>query len=78
MHALLTNVFVYNSMHNEPLQSEVESRTQGSRPRTQKNFAAKDQGYRRKCSPKKKVFKTFFRRSQKKEVFKKFFLVIST
>ena len=62
--------------------SEVESRTQGSKPRpkTQKVFEAKDrpsrgQGHRRRCSPnnnKKKVFKFFFRRSQKK-VFKNFF-----
>ena len=26
---------------------------------------AKDQGHRRKCSPKEKVFKNFFKRSQK-------------
>ena len=46
----------------------MKSRTQGSRPwprpRTQKNFEAKakakDQGHRRECSPKKKVFKNFF------------------
>ena len=58
----------------------MESRTQGSRPRTQKNFDAKDrpfrgQGHRRKCSPKKKkkkVLKIFFRRSQKKGL-QKFF-----
>ena len=63
-------------------ETEVESRTQGSRPRTQKNIRgqgqpfrgqnlsrprtgmleakAKDQRHRRKCSPKKKVFKNFF------------------
>ena len=53
--------------------AEVESRTQGSRPRTQKNFEtkAKDrtslgQGHRRKCYSKKKVFKNFFKQSQKK------------
>ena len=83
---LLTNVFVYNTMNNEPLQSEVESRTQGSRPRpkTQKNFETKakdrpsrDQGQgprtQTQVFSKKKVFKNFFRQSQKKEVFKKFF-----
>ena len=55
------------------LNNKVESSTQGSkpRPRTQKNFEAKDrpsrgQGHRRKCSRKKKVPKIFFRRSQKK------------
>ena len=36
-----------------------------SRPRTGM-LEAKDQGHRRKCSPKKKVFKNFFKRSQKK------------
>ena len=37
-----------------------------SRPRTGKLEAkAKDQGHKRKCSPKKKVFKKIFRRSQK-------------
>ena len=55
----------------------MESRTQGSRPRsrTQKNFEAKakDQGHRRKCSPKKKVFKKFFQAISKKKVFKIFF-----
>ena len=48
--------------------TEVESRTQGSRPRTQKisrprtdPLEAKDQEHRRKCSQKKKkVFKKFF------------------
>ena len=52
--------------------SKVKSRTQGSRPRprTQKNFEAKDQGHRRKYSP-KKVFKNFF---QAKNVLKKIFL----
>ena len=78
----------------QPPQPEVESRTQGSRPspRTQKNprpridpLEAKDQGHRRKCSPKKKVknffqaiskkrsSKIFFRRSQRKRSFKIFF-----
>ena len=45
----------------------MESRTQGSRPRTQTKSEAKDrnarglgQGHKRKCSPKKKVFKNFF------------------
>ena len=59
----------------------MESRTQGSRPRTQKNFEAKakdkpsrgpGQGHRRKSSQKKSSSKIFFRRSQKK-VFKNFF-----
>ena len=59
--------------------AEVESRTQGSRPRprTQKNprpktalpktdpLKAKDQGHRRKCSPKNKVFKKIFMRFTK-------------
>ena len=56
---------------------EVESSTQGSRPRIQKNFEAKakdrpsqGQGLRRKCSPKKKVFKIFF---EAQKVFKNFF-----
>ena len=41
------------------------------RPRTDSLEAkAKDQGHRRKCSPKKKVFKNFF---QAKKVFKIFF-----
>ena len=53
----------------------MESRTQGSRPRTQKNFEAKakdrpsrgqGQGHRRKCSQKKRSSKFVFRRSQKK------------
>ena len=82
----------------EPL-SEVESRTQGSRPspRTQKKIRgqgqgqpfrvqtlsrprtgmleAKDQGHKRKCSPKKKKRSSqkFFRRSQKKRSSQKFF-----
>ena len=52
----------------------MESWTQGSRPRprTQKNFEAKDQGHRRKCSPKKKVFKIFFQATSKKGL-QKFF-----
>ena len=51
--------------------SEVESSTQGSRPRTafprtdpleakDKNARGQGQGHRRKRSPKKKVFKNFF------------------
>ena len=55
----------------------MESRTQGWKPRTLKNFEAKDrpsrgqdQGHRRKCSQKKKVFKKLF---QAKTVFKNFF-----
>ena len=56
--------------------AEVESRTQGSRPRprTQKNFEAKAkyQGHRRKCSPKKR-FSIFFSGDLKKKVFKNFF-----
>ena len=63
--------------------SEVESRTQGSRPRTRKNFEAKDrpleakdQGHRRKCSPpKKRSSKFFFRRKSSSKIF---FQVIST
>ena len=59
----------------------MKSRTQGSRPRTQKNFEAKDrpsqgQGLRTQTqvfSKKKRSSKFFFRRSQKKKVFKKFF-----
>ena len=59
----------------------MKSRTQGSRPRTQKIsrprprtdlLEAKDQGHRRKCSKKKRSSKFFFRRSPKK-VFKNFF-----
>ena len=66
----------------QPPQPEVESRTQGSRPRprTQKNprpridpLEAKDQGHRRKCSPKKKVFKNFFQAISKKKGLQKFF-----
>ena len=79
--------------------SEVESRTQGSRPRprTQKKIRGqgqgqpfrgqtlsrprtemleaktKDQGHKRKCSPKKRSSQKFFRRSPQKNVFKKFF-----
>ena len=62
--------------------AEVESRTQGSRPsqghkkisrpRTDA-LEAKDQGHRRKCSPKKKVFKFFFQAIPKKTSLKKFF-----
>ena len=65
--------------------SEVESRTQGSRPRprTQKNFKAKDrpsrgQGPRTQTqvfSKKKKVFKNFFRRKRSS---KNFFQAIYT
>ena len=62
------------SKFNAMTQPEVESRTQGqgqpfrgknlSRPRTGTLEAkAKDQGHRRKCSPKKKSSKFFFRRS---------------
>ena len=64
--------------------AEMESRTQGSRPRTQKKnprprkalprtdpLEAKDT--RRKCSPKKTLQKFFFRRSPKKEVFETIF-----
>ena len=55
--------------------SEVESRTQGSRPRTQKNFEAKakDQGHRRKCSPKKKGLQKFFSGDLKKKGLQKIF-----
>ena len=53
----------------------MESRTQGlrSRPRTQTNFEAEDQGHRRKCSPKKKGFKKILAGILKKKVFKFFF-----
>ena len=85
---------------------EVESRTQGSRPRprTQKKIRgqgqpfrgqtlsrprtgmleakAKDQGHKRKCSPKKKkVFTKIFQaisKKKKKKVFTKIFQAIST
>ena len=64
-----------------PLAPEVELRTQGSRPRptTQKNFEAKakDQGHRRKCSPKKKGFQKNFSGKLKKKVFKNFFQAIN-
>ena len=59
----------------------MESKTQGSRPRprTQKNFEAKDrpsrgqgQGHRHKCSQKKRSSKIFFMRLQKKGL-QKFF-----
>ena len=43
-----------------------------SRPRTG-ILEATDQGHKRKCSPEKKVFKKFFRRSQKKTSLKIFF-----
>ena len=65
---------------------EEESRTQGSRPRTQKNFEAKakdrpsrgqGQGPRTQAQlfSKKKVFKKFFRAISKKKSSKKFFLL---
>ena len=41
-------------------------------PRTD-TLEAKDQGHKRKCSPKKKVFKKFFRQSPKKKSSQKFF-----
>ena len=66
-------------------------RTQGSRPRprTQKNSRprpmtypleakAKDQGHRRKCSPKKKGPQNFFQVISKKRFSKIFFQAIST
>ena len=70
------------------LLSEVESRTQGSRPRTQKNLRpkprtalprtdpleGKDQEHRRKCSPKKKVFKNFFQAIHKNLTIQKILL----
>ena len=60
-------------------------RTQGSRPRIQKNLRpkprtdlldvkAKDQGHRRKCSSKKKVLKIFFQAISKKWSSKIFFM----
>ena len=68
-------------MLKEELRPEVESRTQGSRPRTQKNFEAKDkpsrgQGPRTQTqvfSKKKRSSKICFRRSQKKTRSSKFF-----
>ena len=42
-----------------------------SRPRTGM-LEAKDQGHRCKCSPKKEIFKHFFRRSPKKKGLQKF------
>ena len=61
----------------------MESRTQGSRPRTQKNSRprprtdtleakAKDQGHMHKCS-RKKGFQKIFSSNLKKKVFKNFF-----
>ena len=52
----------------------MESRTQGSRPRprTQKNFEAKDQGHRRKCSPKKSP-RNFFSSDLKKTGLQNYF-----
>ena len=55
---------------------EVESRTQGSRPRprTQKKIRGQGQGHKRKCSPKKKkVFTTIFQAISTKEPFPKNF-----
>ena len=55
---------------------EVKSRTQGSRPRprTQKNFEAKDQRHRRKCSPKKKHLQKSFSGDLRKKSLKKIFI----
>ena len=48
------------------------------RPRTGMLEAkAKDQGHKRKCSPKKKVFKKFFQAISKK-ILQKFFLALSS
>ena len=58
----------------------MESRTQGSRPRTQKisrprprtdplKAKTKDQGHRRKCSSKKKGLQNFFRRKRSSKIF---------
>ena len=65
--------------HESRSAPEVESRTQGSRPRTPKNSKAmaknrpsRGEGHRRKCSPKKRSSKIFFRRSQKKGLQKNF------
>ena len=72
---LLFFLYVPENLINIP---EVESRTQGSRPRprTQKNFNAKakdrpsrGQGQRRKCSPKKRSSKIFFRRKRSSKNF---------
>ena len=48
-----------------------------SRPRTGM-LEAKDQGHKRKCSPKKKVFTKTFQAISKKKVFTKIFQAIST
>ena len=53
--------------------TEVESRTQGSSPRTPKKSEAKDQGHKRKCSPKKKVFTEIFQAISTKKRFPKNF-----
>ena len=60
----------------------MESRTQGSRLRKQKNFEAKakdrpslDQGHRRKCSPKKKNLQKFFSGDLKEKGLQKFFSI---
>ena len=45
----------------------VEGTRLEAKAKDTKNFEAKDQGHMRKCSPKKKkVFKKFFKQSQKK------------
>ena len=89
--------FIPDSLAYDAFLPEVESRSRGSRPRTQRNprprpktapfrgqtlsrprtgmldAKAKDQGHRRKCSPKKRSSKEFFRPSPKKRSSNKFF-----
>ena len=71
-----------NKVFNLNLKSEVESRTQGSRPRTQKNFEAKDrpsrgqgQGPRTQTQvfSKKKCSKIFYSGDLKKKGLQNFF-----
>ena len=75
--------FQIGSSMQQILLTEVDSRTQGSRPtpRTQKNFEAKDrrsrgQGPRTQAqvfSKKKNVHKNFFQAISKKKILKNFF-----
>ena len=58
--------------HKKNLRPRPRPRT--ALPRTDPLEAkAKDQGHKRKCSPKKRCSEKNFRRSQKKKVFRKFF-----
>ena len=56
---------------------DVKIATRGGAEDTRLEAKAKDQGHRRKCSPKKKIFKNFFQAFSKKKFFKKFFQAIS-